>query len=426
MKKLAELRKKLADLKAEGMVILNKAEANDDGLSAEDSARMASLQAEVAATQTSIASAETLQEQRRNLDAIITSPALENTVRDTDPKKTFGFKGVGEFAHSVRNASRPGGVVDPRLLLAAPANTHIGGAASGEGFDVPPQYRDQIFEVMLAQDEFGPLVDEEPTEAREVKMGADETTPWGTSGVQARWRSEGSQMTPTKLVTDPRNVPLHELYAFVLATEELLADSPRLNSRLTKKAGAALAWAKNEAMMWGSGAGRPLGWMNAGAMIAVPKETGQATATLNVANITKMFSRLLRIPGDRPIWIANPDIFPQLMQLVIGQEPVFMTPNGLLDAPGGMLLGMPVMLTEHAQTLGTQGDLQLLSPKGYYALRRDGGPQFASSMHLYFDYAIDAFRWTTRYGGQPYLSAPVTPAKGTTTKSHFVALQDRP
>jgi hypothetical protein len=88
-------------------------------------------------------------------------------------------------------------------------------------------------------------------------------------------------------------------------------------------------------------------------------------------------------------------------------------------------MGLPVMLTEHAQTLGVKGDLQLLSPKGYYCARRDGGPQFASSMHLYFDFAIDAFRWSTRFGGQPYLSAPVTAAKGSNTKSHFVALAAR-
>ena len=425
MKKLAELKKKLAALKAEGLGLLNKADSLADGLTAEDQVRLDAIQAEVAETQRAITQAEEMQEQRRSLEAIVSSPALSTTVHDTDPKKTFGFKGISEFAIAVRNATGGPRIVDPRLMMGAPSNVHQGGAASGEGFDVPPQYRDQIFEVMIQQDEFGPLVDEEPTEAREVKMNADETTPWGSSGVQANWRSEGTQMTASKLVTDPRNVPLHELYAFVLATEELLADSPRLNSRLTRKAGAALAWKKNEALMFGTGAGQPLGWMNSGALVTVAAESGQTATTINVANVTKMFSRLLRVPGDRPIWVGNPDIIPQLMQMVVGQEPVFMPPSGLYDAPGGILMGLPVMLTEHAQTLGVKGDLQLLSPKGYYCARRDGGPQFASSMHLYFDYAIDAFRWSTRFGGQPYLSAPVTPAKGSTTKSHFVTLAAR-
>ena len=46
-------------------------------------------------------------------------------------------------------------------------------------------------------------------------------------------------------------------------------------------------------------------------------------------------------------------------------------------------------------------------------------------MHLYFDYGAQAFRWTFRLGGQPHMSAPVTPARSAATKSHFVALAAR-
>ena len=38
---------------------------------------------------------------------------------------------------------------------------------------------------------------------------------------------------------------------------------------------------------------------------------------------------------------------------------------------------------------------------------------------------LRAFRWIFRVGGQPVLSAPVSPAKGSATKSHFVVLDDR-
>ena len=89
------------------------------------------------------------------------------------------------------------------------------------------------------------------------------------------------------------------------------------------------------------------------------------------------------------------------------------------------LLGYSIDWKEHCKTLGDKGDLQLVSPKGYYAARRTSGVQFASSMHLYFDYAIQAFRWTFRFGGQPHLSAPVAPANGANTKSHFVTLDER-
>ena len=90
-----------------------------------------------------------------------------------------------------------------------------------------------------------------------------------------------------------------------------------------------------------------------------------------------------------------------------------------------VLLGRPIRFSEHCKTLGTVGDIQLVDPKGYYALTKAGGIKFASSIHLYFDYGLQAFRWTIRLGGQPHLAAPVSPANGSTTKSHFVALATR-
>lgn len=422
MKKLAELRAKLAGLKKQATEMLDTAEAkggfDDAGQTAFDAKKD-----EITAVQAEIAAAERLAEERRTIGAIEVPAALQNQVHDLNRATTGGFRSIAEFATSVRNAQR-GAAIDSRLM-AAPTNVHQGGASSGEGFEVPVQFRNEIFEVVTALDEFGPLVDEEPTNSRQVKALADETTPWGATGVHASWRAEGAQMTPSKLATAERTVPLHELYAFVLATEELLDDAPRLASRITRKAAAAIAWKKNSAMIYGNGVGQPMGWMNSGALVTVPKESGQAADTINATNVIKMYSRLMTVPGDSPFWLANTDCLPALMTMVVGDTPIWLPPNGLADAPGGFLLGRPVKLTEHAKTVGDLGDLQLISPKGYYALRREAGPQFAQSMHLYFDYAIEAFRWTFRFGGQPHLSAPVTPANGSNTKSHFVALAER-
>jgi len=424
MKKLAELRAKLAGLKGQAMGMLDAAEAKG-GFDEATQAAYDAKKAEIEATQAEIGNVERLQEERRAMGAIEAPAQLQNTVNDPNPATTGGFKGIDEFAVAVRNATRAGGGYRDDRLMAAPTNVHQGGAASGEGFEVPVQFRNEIFQVVTAMDEFGPLVDEEPTSAREVKVNADESTPWGATGVQARWRNEASQMTPSKLATTQRSVPVHDLYALVLATEELLEDAPRLAARITQKAGEAIAWKKNDAMVYGTGVGQPMGWMTSTALVTVAKESGQAADTITSANVIKMFSRLLNVPGSAPFWLANSDCLPQLMTMTVGDKPIWMPPNGLQDAPGGFLLGRPIKLTEHAKTVGDLGDLQLVSPKGYYALRREAGPKFAQSMHLYFDYAIEAFRWTFRFGGQPHLSAPVTPANGSNTKSHFVALAAR-
>ncbi|GLS87692.1 hypothetical protein GCM10010873_26660 [Cypionkella aquatica] len=428
MNKLAELRKHLAALKGDATKILDAASAANRDLTAEEETRYSAIEAQIEAKNAEITAAEKMAERRRHIEALPTGTYGANTVNDLDPAATGGFKDMAEFAKAVHGnvaaAMGRGGAVDARLM-AAPASPHQGGAATGEGYELPPQYRDAIWEIVTTMDEFGPLIDEEPTSAREVKLTADETTPWGGTGIRAFWRAEGDPMTPSKLATQPRSVPLEELYVMANVTEELLEDAPRLANRLTTKAAQAISWKKNDAIIYGSGAGQPLGWMKSGALVTVPKEGSQAADTIVAKNVMKMFSRLQRIPGDKPIWLANSDCLPELMGLVIGDKPVWLPPNGLVDAPGGFLLGAPVMLTEHAKTLGDLGDLQFISPKGYYAARRSAGVQFASSIHLYFDYNTQAFRWIFRYGGQPHLSAPVTPANGSATKSHFVALADR-
>ena len=423
MNKLAELKKKLADLKGKGLNIIEAAEQDGRDMTAEEQDQYDVISADIDTVKGEIETVERLANARRSMEAL-PSPAGRTQVNDLDPATTHGFKGVDEFAHVVRDATlNPAGA--DRRLMGAPTDTHQGGQASGEGYEVPPDMRDSIFEVVEAQDEFAGLVDEEPTSKREVKSLADETTPWSATGVQANWRAEGNQMTPTKLATDARSVPLHELYAFVLATDELMEDAPRLASRITRRAGEAIAWKRNSSMIYGTGAGQPLGWMNSAAMLTLAKEGGQAADTILAKNVLKMYSRLLVLPGDRPFWLINRDCVPELMTMMIGDKPMWVPPSGLADAPGGMLLGYPVRFSEHAKSLGDKGDIQLISPKGYYALRRESGPKFAQSMHLYFDFAIEAFRWTFRFGGQPHLSKPVEPAHGSASKSHFLTLAER-
>ncbi|MBL4869166.1 MAG: phage major capsid protein, partial [Pseudomonadales bacterium] len=177
--------------------------------------------------------------------------------------------------------------------------------------------------------------------------------------------------------------------------------------------------------MYGAGAGQMLGYFTSGALVSVAKESGQSADTLVAQNILKMFSRMLSGSISNARWIGNSDVIPQLASLVIGNQPVWLPPNGLAGAPGGFLMGIPLRLTEHAKTLGDKGDLQLIDPRGYYAATKRAGIKMSTSIHLFFDYDIQAFKWTIRIGGQPFLSAPVSPKNGSNTKSHFVTLDER-
>lgn len=345
-------------------------------------------------------------------------------------KETYGFLNCADFARSVMYASKQGAgpaQFDRRLLGpgAAPTNFHQETSAD-EGYMVPPAFRRDIWSLVFEQENLLDDVDAEPTDSNSVQVVKDESTPWGATGVQANWEAEGVQFTASKVATNAENLRLNKLYAFVLATEELLEDAPRLNARLTTKSAEAIRWKINEAIIDGDGVGKPLGWTASAAQVSVAKEGSQVAATIVAANIGKMFGRLLPQGISRSLWMINPDAINQLMLMTVGNQPIWTPPaSGFANAPGGFLMGRPIRLSEHCETLGTKNDIQFVDPKGYYAATKQGGTRFATSIHLFFDYDMMAFRWTFRVAGQPHLSAPVGPAKGSNNKSHFVTLDTR-
>lgn len=336
-----------------------------------------------------------------------------------------GFAHLAEFATAVRLANPAAGQsfrVDDRL--AAPGNVHMEQGDAAGSYLVPAEFRQQIVDLVFGSenDAVMELISPDPTASNRVIGLGDETTPWGTSGIVAAWRSEGEQMLPSRTALMPRETKLGELYAFVLATEELLEDAPRVATLLTTKSAAAIRWKAADAFMWGDGVEKPLGWMNSGAVIQVPKDQNQVAATITASNVARMYARM--IGASQAVWLANSDIMPTVMDMKTASgQPLWF--GNYAEAPGGTLLGRPIYFNEHSASVGAYGDLQFVNPNGYEAFRKQNGVSFAESIHLYFDYNIRAFRWVFRIGGQPVLSKPVSPPRGANTKSHFVALAER-
>lgn len=414
-----------ADLVAEAKALLYGADGRD--LTPDEKAKDDGINTRLAELSDEIEREERVRRAELEAGAVISVPGsgqIESMQdrREADPM--HGFANAADFARAVKSASRPNGNVDERLLIgAAPTNYHQG-VGSDEGYMVPPAVSESVWELVFDEPDLLGEIDMEPTEKNSVQKSKDESTPWGSTGVAAYWRSEGSQMNASKLDTDSETMRLHELYAFVLATEELLEDAPRLNDRLTRKSALAIRWKTNAAIFAGTGAGQPLGWMNSSALVTQAKESSQTADTIVAGNVAKMWSRC--IDPHLAVWFINQDAFPQLITMTLGDKPIWTPPaTGFQNAPGGLLFGRPVRFSEHCETLGDKGDIQLVNPKGYYGVTKKNGPAYAESMHLFFDYNIKAFRWTFRMNGQPHLSAAVTPNKGSTSRSHFVTLAAR-
>jgi HK97 family phage major capsid protein len=258
----------------------------------------------------------------------------------------------------------------------------------------------------------------------------DETTPWQTTGgIQAYWTGEGGVKTPSRPLIDQGSLRLNKLTALVPVTDELLEDAPGLDGYLRRKAPEKIGFKVNLAIIQGTGVGQPLGILNSPALITVAADSGQVADTVTFGNIVSMWSRLAPGSRARAVWIANADVEPQLMRLIMpgGTQPVpiYMPPGGLSAAPYASLLGRPIITTEAANVVGDVGDLILADLSQYLTVRRTNGVRADTSIHLYFDQDITTFRFVLRCGGAPWWGAAIDRRDGSNTLSPFVAIAAR-
>lgn len=361
---------------------------------------------------------------------------------DQDPQR--GFRSFGDFARAVRGAAvgmRTGAGMDQRLVplvgaggptMQAAAPTTYGNEVSGAdgGFLIPAGFSTNVWTLSLEDQALLPLTDRLPVEGNGMSIPKDETTPWGSNGVRAFWQNEAGVGTATKPVVGRTEYKLKKLMALVPVSDELLEDSTALGAYLTPKMADSIRWKTDEAILFGAGNGQPLGAFHAQspAFITVPKEGGQATLTLNPQNVSKMMSRLFGNYG-RAVWLMNNDVLPALFTMTLGNYPIYLPAGapvgGIQGSPYGSLLGRPILVTQHAKSFTSLGDIMLVDLKNYQTIEKAGGIQTATSMHLYFDADATAFRSTFRVDGQPKMAAPIQPANGSNTLSPFVQLEAR-
>ena len=165
--------------------------------------------------------------------------------------------------------------------------------------------------------------------------------------------------------------------------------------------------------------------LNSDALVTVAAEGGQGADTVVVANVANMFARLPAGSLSRAIWMINNDVLPDLITMVLNNQPIYVPPGGLPNAPAGTLLGRPIMITQHAKTIGDVGDIALVDWGMYRTITKRGGIETATSIHLYFDAGATAFRAIFRLDGGPAISSSITPANGSNNLSPFIVLAER-
>ncbi len=371
----------------------------------------------------------------------ITQPAAEGT---KDPPPVTGIKdreldrpfaSLTEQLVAVRTAAVSPARTDPRLLDLKAATGTSEGIDSDGGYLVQPTIASGMLERVYESGEVLNRTTRTPIGPHSnslKKHGINETSRADGSrfgGVRGYWGAEASTITASAPTFAEIHLKLNKVHAAVYATDELLVDTTALASTVDRVVPLELNFKAEDAVVNGTGAGMPLGILNAPALIAVAKETSQTAATIQVENIVNMYARMWARSRSSAVWLINQDIEPQLftMGLTVGTgggQAVFMPAGGVSGAPFNTLMGRPLFAVEYCATLGTVGDILFVDLSQYEVIDK-GGVNRAVSIHVRFLQEEQIFRFTMRIDGQPAWNSALTPKNGTNTLSPFVALATR-
>jgi len=188
-------------------------------------------------------------------------------------------------------------------------------------------------------------------------------------------------------------------FAYLMyVTEEALQDTGALVSEIQDALPAEFAKVLEDGVINGTPASYT-GIVGHAQTVVVAKEAGQAAATIVNENIDKMYASL-KNPANS-MWVMSRSAYSAIQGLEDANgNNLFVGPNQYSTTPFGTLKGLPIMVSDYCQALGTVGDI-IAGDFTKYRIANKGGLTVAQSDHIKFDEAETAFRWLLRSAGTP-------------------------
>jgi HK97 family phage major capsid protein len=329
------------------------------------------------------------------------------------------------------NGSLPNGAaLQAKAAEARKIQNSFSSVSPGDGgFLIPETLRSELLEVALESSIVRPRATVVPMSSLRLPIPTVDDTSHASSvlgGVIAYWTEESGSLTSTSATFGRVVLEAKKLTGYSEVPNELLADAAGLSGWFARAFPRAISYFEDVAFINGSGAGEPLGFLQAPAAVSVSKETNQAADTILWDNILKMYARMLPSSLGSAVWIANQETFYQLatMALPVGTGGSAVWLNNGVEGPAATILGRPVIFTEKVSAIGDVGDINFVD-LSYYLIGDRQFLQAAQSVDYKFANDQTAFRLIERVDGQPWLASAITPRLGSSTLSPFVKLAAR-
>jgi HK97 family phage major capsid protein len=421
-----------ADLTKQMRAQLDKARAEDRGLTEEEKVAYDKNAATLASIEEDLKRETALLETERSLIPINDSNAGAAAAAGAPTgKDATKFASLGENLMAIVRASRDSRHIDQRLFAAASGASEA--VPSDGGFLVQKDFSQEILKRVYETGSISSRVRHIAigANANGLKMNAvDETSRadgsrWG--GVRGYWANEADALTASKPKFRQIELNLQKLITLFYATDEILQDASALEAVFTEAFSEEIGFKLEDAIFSGDGSGKPLGFINSNCVVQVTKDGADSGATVSTADVLAMWARLPARSRANAVWLINQDVEPKLFPLTLGSGTAVQLlyfPPGSNGNQYGSLLGRPVIPTEHNATLGTVGDI-VLADLSTYVMIDKGAPKQDSSMHVRFLNDEMTFRTTYRCDGQPWWNSALTPKNGSNTQSPFITLSTR-
>lgn len=340
------------------------------------------------------------------LAAIQDSPKVERAGYFTNVGGTndAGHKSLGDFLLAVKRHDTE------RLAKVYKAQKDLGkDSGQAGGYLVPEEFANELLQITQATSPVAARVRRIPVNVDSGTFPALDysvspsagsgQTPYA-AGLSASTKEENSALDEDEPLFRQIEWRLHKVGGYTQASNELISDSPMAIEALLNMLFGVTVGNKNERnILRGSGAGEPLGILNAACTIAI---TTASNAVFGETDALNMLSRFKRVSQQVPVWIMHPGVLPDLNGFAASNVDMVDWTSGI----SGTLLGYPIIYSEHMPQ--DDNDDVILADLGAYLWFQKGGLEVAFSEHVGFTSDQGTWRFTQRNDGKPWLSAAIT------------------
>lgn len=303
---------------------------------------------------------------------------------------------------------------------------------SDGGFLIPEQTRADILSLALEESIVRSRATVFPMKSLTLGVPTIDETSHATNiygGISYSFTPESGTISASQPRFGKVKLEAGKLAFFTNIPNELMDDAPALNVWLNARLPSSYSWYEDGFFLTGSGVGEPLGVINAPARVSVDR-VGSSTDTLVYEDVLAMYCRMLPRSINKAVWIVSNECIPSLYLMVVkvlnvaGDQNVGGAPVMIHTASGPApttLFGRPILYTEHASQLGTEGDITFADLSEYII-----GDRMAITMKTSTDFRFQndetSVRGIARVDGKPWLPSAITPRNGGDTLSAYVTL----